>query len=195
VVPCLTLDRSDWTLDVTHPNVNVHDGWQYASKFSDPDELWTADPPSPVQRLLSETLVTRNLPGSTGPGSWNNQSCVRRRRWVRVMRRRLDIPSLPFMESDGLMYNLDAEGNLVPYRDGETSTTQEMEPMPALTSKNDDYVGKARYLVGLQIRPDGNGGSASGIEIRRTIAKLERAIMELKQGILSTFTKLARRRY
>lgn len=206
----LTLPRSDWTLDVTHPGVDAEEGWQYAHTFTDPDDQWTAEQPPQLERLLTGNgAVTAGL---TSPTRSNNrsrsgssaslshpQTWVRRRRWVRVMRRRLDIPPLPFLEPDGSMYHLDADGTLIPYVDENRSdfgddidgVGQEMGVMPSsFISGAQDYVARARYLVGTKSRDtDADGGVMSAVDARRAIAKLERATTELRQGILGKFLK------
>jgi len=109
------------------------------------------------------------------------------------MRRRLDIPPLPFLEPDGAMYHLDFDGSLIPYVEENHITTpdasegQELGSMPAtLLSSAQDYVARARYLVGNQSQDSETGGSTiPPLEARRAIAKLERATSELRQGILS----------
>jgi hypothetical protein len=106
------------------------------------------------------------------------------------MRRRLDIPPLPFLEPDGAMYHLDAEGTLVPYIEDPLSDSgegdgQELGAMSStFFSSAKDYVARSRYLVGAQSPYTDSGSSVSAIEVRRAIAKLERATMELRQGIL-----------
>lgn len=104
------------------------------------------------------------------------------------MRRRL-FPPLPFMEPDGAMYDLAHDGSLIPHLsdseaeegDGEG---QELGAMrPNRLSSAQDYVARARYLVGN--RSESNDEARSPIETRRDIAKLERATSELRQGILS----------
>ena len=192
----LSSERSDWTLDVTHPGVDADDGWQYAQSFNDPEERWSAEPPPQLVQLLSGTGMVASLGSpsrSTGRSSSNGNSqlsWVRRRRWVRVMRRRLDIPPLPFMEPDGSMYHLAADGAMIPYvdesaddlRDGDG---QELGMMQStLLSSAQDYVARARYLVGNQ-SADTNGDTVSAVDARRAIAKLERATTELRQGLLS----------
>jgi hypothetical protein len=53
-------------------------------------------------------------------------------------------------------------------------------------SSAQDYVARARYLVGKQSRDaEANGDFVSAVEARRAIAKLERATTELRQGLLS----------
>lgn len=194
-----SFERSDWTLDVTHPGVDADDGWQYAQSFKDPEERWSAEPPPPLVRLLSGTGMVAGLgspsrsTGRAGSSSSNGNSqlsWVRRRRWVRVMRRRLDIPPLPFMEPDGSMYHLAADGAMIPYIDEspddlEDGDGQELGAMQStLLSSAQDYVARARYLVGNQ-SADANGEDVSAVDARRAIAKLERATTELRQGLLS----------
>jgi len=107
------------------------------------------------------------------------------------MRRRLDIPPLPFLEPDGVMYHLDAEGTLIPHIEDSLSDYgegdgQELGAMRAtFLSSAQDYVARSRYIVGAQSSyTDTNGASPLAVEVRRAIAKLERATMELRQGIL-----------
>jgi len=108
------------------------------------------------------------------------------------MRRRLDMPPLPFLEPDGLMYHLDSDGSLMPYVEpiptspSEPSEGQELGAMTStFLSSTQDYVVRARYLVGKQASDvDLASPILSTQDARRTIAKLERATMELRQGIL-----------
>ncbi|KAG6903373.1 hypothetical protein C0995_013126 [Termitomyces sp. Mi166 len=188
---------SDWTLDVTHPGVDAEEGWQYGHFFSDPDDQWTADQPPQLERiLLGSNLVGTGFGDSSGRRSSTGnsrppQTWVRRRRWVRIMRRRLDIPPLPFLEPDGSMYHLDGNGSLIPFVEdnegGHEGEGQELGTMSStFLSSAQDYVSRARYLVGNQSQyTDNNGTPASAVEARRAIAKLERATMELRQGILA----------
>ena len=189
--------RSDWTLDVTQPNADAEDGWQYSTSFDSPDEEWIADQPPQLQRLMTGAgAVAIGLSGQSSSrpsGSRSTsvaaQSWVRRRRWVRVMRRRLDIPPLPFLQPDGKMYHFTADGHLVPFM--ETSTNedgeeagQELSTMPSTgLSSAQDYVARARYHAGNSTESPTE--SISAIEARRAIAKLVRATTELRQGILS----------
>lgn len=107
------------------------------------------------------------------------------------MRRRLDIPPLPFLEPDGGMYHLDSDGTLIPYvvensSDLGDGNGQELGSMPStFLSSAQDYVARSRYLVGTQTQNgDASSTPLSAVEARRAIAKLERATMELRQGIL-----------
>ncbi|KAG0709508.1 hypothetical protein DFH29DRAFT_840907 [Suillus ampliporus] len=197
---------SDWTLDVTHPAVDAEAGWQYAQDFSSPDETWTAEPPPQLQRLLSGSgLMTAGLgspsrnhsrassssSATSVPATAHAPTWVRRRRWVRVMRRRLDIPPMPFQEPDGAMYHLALDGSLIPFIGDDQSDFGEGEGQELGTmtstrlSSAQDYVSRARYLVGIQRDAFTIGETLSAIEARRAIAKLERATTELRQGILS----------
>ncbi|KAL0070873.1 hypothetical protein AAF712_002094 [Marasmius tenuissimus] len=182
---------SDWTLDVTQPNVDAEEGWQYAHRFTDQDESWTAEMPPPLQRIVSGGVtLSPGLGGTSSRRSPHPQptTWVRRRRWVRVMRRRLDIPPLPFLLPDGGMYSINDEGNLVPYTEEPHSSSgdEEGQELGAISSNflssTQDYVSRARYLVGKQ--SDWQNAASSAVEARRAIAKLERATMELGQGIL-----------
>ncbi|KAF8138606.1 FYVE-domain-containing protein [Boletus edulis] len=173
---------SDWVVDDTHPRVSPDGGWQYAQSLSAPDEVWSPEPPSQLARLLSGTgLVAAGL-ASPSRNHW-----IWKQRWVRVMRRKV-FPLLPFMEPDGSMYDLAHDGSLIPHvNDGdrqEGEEGQELGPMrPNPLSSAQDYVARARYLVGY--RSESNDEARSAVEARRTIAKLERATSELRQGILS----------
>ncbi|KAH9943326.1 uncharacterized protein BXZ73DRAFT_87675 [Epithele typhae] len=188
---------SDWTLDVTPPGVDAQEGWQYAHTFSDPDDQWVSEPPPQLARLLGGSgAMTAGIGGSSrshssshGSSSTSSappQSWVRRRRWVRVMRRRLDIPPLPFLMPDGAMYHL-IDGQLIPaleHDDSEFggSDGQELSTMPSSGFASQDYVARARYLVGTPSLDDMEVHSA--LDARRMIAKLERATTELRQGLL-----------
>ena len=196
------MSRSDWTLDVTPPGVDAETGWQYAHSFDDPDDQWIAEPPAQLERLLTGgSAVTAGF-GASGSAngsssrssSLHSQSWVRRRRWVRVMRRRLDIPPLPFAAPDGNLYHWLNDGSMVPYEENLSDfgdvDGQELGAMPSnpLTTAQ-DYVARARYLAGAQNDDaDSTVGVSSAVEARRTIAKLERATTELRQGILGKWS-------
>ena len=159
--------------------------------------------PIQLKRITSSNSISSGLSGSSyrGPLSSANPGrpqlqWVRRRRWVRIMRRRLDIPPLPFLEPDGAMYHLDLEGYLIPYVEKSYNNSpdpgegQELGTMPStFLASAQDYVSRARYLVGNHLH-DWDANEGSSIEIRRAIAKLERATTELRQGILSKYRNL-----
>ncbi|KAG6336355.1 hypothetical protein ID866_2750 [Astraeus odoratus] len=198
---------SDWMVDTSPPGVDADEecGWQYAQTFNVPDEAWSAKPPPQLECLLSGSGLmitgltspsrTRSRGSSSTSASSSRavhpQTWVRRRRWVRVMRRRLDIPPLPFMEPDGALYQLMNDGSLMLCEsDGESNPGDpdglELGAIPPNPlSSAQDYVARARYLVGNQSHDSENDyGALSAIEARRAIAKLERATTELRQGIL-----------
>ncbi|KAF8605304.1 hypothetical protein BDV93DRAFT_490619 [Ceratobasidium sp. AG-I] len=162
---------SDWTLDLTHPRVNAASGWQYAHSLSDSDDKWTADPPPALEKLLEGVGVSASLTSAT---KW-----VRRRRWVRVMRRRLDIPPLPFLEPSG-MYYVAPDGGMVPA--GEEGG-EEMGIIGLTLGGGQDYVSRARYVVG-ELDSPGEGETAA-VNYGRKLAKLERAVNDLRGGIPS----------
>jgi hypothetical protein len=87
------------------------------------------------------------------------------------------------------MYHLDLDGCLIPYVEknyGNSPDPGEGQELGTMSSTflafAQDYVSRARYLVGNLHDWDENEGTS--IEIRRAIAKLERATTELRQGIL-----------
>ncbi|GJJ07266.1 hypothetical protein Clacol_001466 [Clathrus columnatus] len=178
---------SDWQLDSTHPKVDVMEGWQYARSFDDPDDQWVSEIPAALERAL--TRYSALSPGLSSPSSSSSSRAsqtqhtwVRRRRWVRVMRRRLDMPPLPYMGPDGGLYLISDHGMLIPRQDEayDPEGGQELGPVPRW---NDDYVTRARYLAGPP--PDNEAdGTNDLLEVRRSISKLERAVLELRAGML-----------
>ncbi|KAG8872576.1 hypothetical protein FRB97_007499 [Tulasnella sp. 331] len=195
---------SDWTLDLTHPKVDASEGWQYARSLDDPDDRWSAEMPPQLERLLTGGVVPGFSSPSGGPstqrGGANGTSAThaatswaRRRRWVRVLRRRLDIPPLPFMQPDGHMYHLSEDAIWVPVQDAPISPTadgsdagQELGSMPTtFLSVSKDYVARARYLAGSPQTESTEPATSqlNGADARRAINKLERAVTELRSGM------------
>ena len=88
------------------------------------------------------------------------------------------------------MYHLAGDGTMIPYvaesaDDLGDGDGQELGVMQStLLSSAQDYVARARYLVGNQ-SVDANGDIISAVDARRAIIKLERATTELRQGLLS----------
>ncbi|KAL4075965.1 hypothetical protein J3A83DRAFT_4089165, partial [Scleroderma citrinum] len=196
---------SEWILDTALPEVDAESGWQYAQTFDAPEEAWTAEAPPYLGFLSGTGFMTLGLTSPVRTHSRGSSSSiagtstrvayaptwVRRRRWVRVMHRRLDIPPLPFMEPDGALYHLAVDGSLVPCVSDKESNPGDpdgqelgaMPPNPLLLAQ--DYVARARYLVGNQSRDsEKDNEPLSVIEVHRAIAKLEHATTELRQGIL-----------
>lgn len=209
----MSISRSDWTLDLTHPRVDVNEGWQYARSFEDPDDQWSAEPPPLLERIMSGAgVLNRAASSSASPSNAINiansaqnspndvTSWVRRRRWIRVLRRRLDIPALPFLQPDGLRYYLGADGTLVPAAEENQVGSYEGDgqEMGTFTSSivGQDYVSRARYLAGTQKKGSGsaglvdnngfgvNGETVSAADLKRAIGRLERASIELRAGVL-----------
>ncbi|KAK9727773.1 hypothetical protein K7432_001592 [Basidiobolus ranarum] len=58
---------TDWQIDLRHSQVDPEEGWQYAYSFDASEDEWYRSP----------------------PGASLNSNWVRRRRWIRVMKRRL----------------------------------------------------------------------------------------------------------
>lgn len=58
---------SDWHVDQSHPLVDAITGWQYSKSFDTPDEQWLRQQPA------------------------SGTHWVRRRRWFRVMKKRVDV--------------------------------------------------------------------------------------------------------
>ena len=150
-------------------------------------------------RLKRNTSSKGFSSGLSSPSSRPQLQWVRRRRWVRIMRRRLDIPPSPFLEPDGAMYHLDLDGYKIPYveesynNSPDSGEGQELGIMSStFLASAQDYVSRARYLVGNHLH-DWDGNEGSSIEIRRAIAKLERATTELRQGILSKYRNFPNR--
>jgi len=216
-------------MDLTHPRVDVNEGWQYARSFDDSDEHWMVEPPPSLERILSggASVLTPALTGAGGPstsiaststgrgrsGSGGAvaqvpnhlpaTSWVRRRRWVRVMRRRLDIPPLTFLEPDGGRYYLSTDGELILAHGHEDMIAaggvgsygsdggQEMGVMnTGFGAHSQDYVSRARYLAGTQrgVETLSNHaeGDSSRADLKRSIGRLERAVLELRSGMLGT---------
>lgn len=120
-------------------------------------------------------------------------SWVRRRRWIRVLRRRLDISPLSFLQPDGFRYFLGAEGSLIPAHEEQYEQDREMG---VVNARGQDYVSRARYLAGTQrqgstsiglIEIEGTGANedvVSVADLKRAIGRLDRATLELRAGML-----------
>ena len=78
---------SSFFVDLSPASVDPEQGWQYASSFAAPDEQWSSEVPEQVLRIMSGEQPPKNA-------KW-----VRRRRWARIMRRRLDVPDWGFADT------------------------------------------------------------------------------------------------
>lgn len=175
---------SEWQPDLTHPLVDVEEGWQYARSFDDSEERWTGEVAPPLARLLDgrglSSSVSRavgaagNANGTAGDQEATPTSWVRRRRWVRVMRRRLDIEFGDELEAaetlPGTALDIyEAEGNV---------DMSGLDPSA-------DYVARAEYIAGKSAVDGSTPADALGEdapELWRRIARLEMAVSELRNG-------------
>lgn len=200
---------SAWQLDLTHPQVDAHEGWQYAQSFDAPEERWVAAVPPPLARLLEGrglgASVSRAMtggvlpgPGQTALGGPNGTGAseqeavatgwVRRRRWVRVMRRRLDIQVGDELEAAELAHLSASVGSYGASLGGLTSAVviqaeQEARQQCAALGASADYVARAQALAG----PDASEGvtpadlMGQGVdELRKRIARFDLAVAELR---------------
>lgn len=187
------------------------EGWEYATSFDAPPDQWTNEPPTELRRLMEQPGL-----GMSGSTKW-----VRRRRWVRVMRRRLDRPSLPFADLDGPLA-ISQTGNAAllssSASNDASSSSHHQQQQPAAEA---DYVARARYTAGVGHRlgaraepseqSSGEGGSlrsgktattrsqgdvaAGKAEARRLILRLEvsPSFSQLKSICLRLMSALAER--
>lgn len=94
------------------------------------------------------------------------------------------------MQPDGAMYQVTSSGTLVPFSQDDTFDPeggQELGSMPqSFLSFAQDYVSRARYLAGSQHGSDleSVGSIISPADVRKSIVKLERAVLELRAGML-----------
>lgn len=160
---------SDWQVDLTDPSSSATDGWSYASSFDAPRESWTPEPPDELQQIIDGSLHQ-----SLGGRKW-----IRRRRWVRVMRRRVDIP----------------EWGWGPSPQSPRSPTSLLEH----DASHDDYLARAHFLAGVQAYPSAaddvsirSGKTFAAPDaprasrragLRKAAARLERAVDELRIGM------------
>ncbi|GAA5994703.1 uncharacterized protein JCM10292_004304 [Rhodotorula paludigena] len=180
---------SDWVVDPTFPSSSsaAHDaGWSYAPSFPSPD--WSPSPPLEAQRALSldGPASAAALAALAGQG----KKFVRRRRWVRLMRRRVDRPDFGFPDGAGAVQDAGREVEM-------------------------DYRARARFLAGEELdvaRGDGasvtsartiplqKGGEVGADELvedrvalRKVVARLERAADELRRGMSGDEDETSRR--
>lgn len=171
---------SDWTVDLTDQSSSPVDGWSYASSFDAPADEWSSEPPAELQRIL-------NGGGGLGLGG---QKWVRRRRWVRVLKRRVDVPKWGYER---------------PNR--ETEAQEIVTAVQALPNPNADYLVHAQFLAGnhhttssdhASIRSgktvEQGDGELDRVELRKVAARLKRAIDQLRVGTLGDENSERRRK-
>ncbi|KAG9284174.1 hypothetical protein G9A89_022948 [Geosiphon pyriformis] len=133
---------SDWQIDFSHPNIDA-DGWQYARSFEETDQMWESVPPS------------------------NSSNWVRRRRWVRIMKR--NAPHLdnglyfPLLKPD---YVEQAESNI---------------SVKAKISHHDssDYLEQAEAII----NKDHGKGKAVNLSTNEQLLRYKHAISILFRGV------------
>lgn len=173
---------SDWTVELTDPASSPEDGWSYAHSFDAPPSEWMSEPSEELQNLMDGV---GGFVSGVGAQKW-----VRKRKWVRLMRRRLDVPHWGF----GHILNGMIEGD----EEGEAGD----ELKGSVLAEGSDYVARSQFLIGAWTRTaeetmDESFSSTTSshtivhipdheldrMEARRTIVRLERAIEELRDGI------------
>lgn len=204
---------SDWIIDTTDLSSSITDGWSYSTSFDAPPEEWNSEPSNELLLALENNGTGSSL--LVGGGRGGAGKFVRRRRWVRIMRRRLDIPSWGFGDESN---NLEENGvEMVGEEEEEGDIRIEL-------SSDADYLVKALFLVGelhshsssrssrlnkssssiksgkTAIRVDDDedqevnqpgetrgrrGRDLNRSELRKVASRLERAINELKIGMLT----------
>ncbi|GAA6005701.1 hypothetical protein JCM10207_005300 [Rhodosporidiobolus poonsookiae] len=179
---------SDWTVDTTSPRSSPVDGWSYASSFDAPADEWSPEPPVEVRRAFEG-----------GPSlALSGKKWVRRRNWVRVMRRRLDLPSWGY--ADEPSFPRRPSLSIPPTPSASTSTA----PAPPATL---DYRARAQFLAGAAHAPATSdsasirsgktvqtGGADDRAELKKAVARLQRAADELRQGMVTDEDSDNRRR-
>ena len=195
----------EWQLDTTHPLVDVEFGWQYAQSFDALDDKWSSQPPPPLERLLEgrglSASVTRALTGGAGLASASadqeasSTGWVRRRRWIRVLRRRLDIEFGDDLEAcegavstdgqrNGSNQEDDAHSNERTLSTAAIMSAQEAAKLECSQLGSDaDYVSRAKALAGSSAASGATPADALGDdrdELARRIARLVMAITELR---------------
>lgn len=193
----------DWQLDRTHPQADPSEGWQYAQSFDAAEERWSAQVPPPLARLLDgkglASSLTRAISGGTLPGPGQSSingggdaadgeatptGWVRRRRWVRVMRRRLDIEfgdeleaaELSALSSEATQLHADLSSSAA------RSAQEAAQAACASLPPDADYVAKATALAGAEdgATPADVMGDMSPQALQSRIIRLELAIEELR---------------
>jgi hypothetical protein len=127
-------------VDLSSADTEPEQGWQYATSFN--AEVWAAEMPEAVRELLAGSQSSTDSNG-------NKQKWVRRRRWARIMRRRLDIPDWGFNDrKDGKQQDRSAVA------EGKMSQLQESKALSELEDRSgavQDYLQRAKYFAGSRV--------------------------------------------
>lgn len=196
---------SDWQTDFTHPQVDADQGWQYAPSFDVPEERWVAEIPPPLARLLdgrglgqsvhravNSVMLSANGAAPVVEAEAISSGWVRRRRWVRVMRRRLDVEfgdDLEDMERAALNENADSSasnGSSLLKSASIIAAQQEACSDAQALGLDADYVSRSKAMAGFSIASTGLDLSSMDDErMKKLIARLEVAVSELRQHAFS----------
>ncbi|GAA6059111.1 hypothetical protein JCM10212_002082, partial [Sporobolomyces blumeae] len=149
---------SSWSLDLSFsPRSSPHDGWSYAPSFDTPDQDWSPEFPPSADLAASVT--------------WKNaKKYVRRRKWVRILRRRVDLPDWGYPNAPSVATALSDEA--VDYRTKAAFIVDEVERSPASSLKP---------LPSTSGAPGDSVDSA--VSLRKIAVRLERAADVLRNGI------------
>lgn len=194
---------SIWQNDLTSPQVDAESGWQYSQSFETPDERWCASVPAPLGRLMDgrglgasvQRAVSSVVLASTGAAPVAeaeavNVGWVRRRRWVRVMRRRLDIAfndDLEATEQNSTTRSTQSPSTTESQRVFESSIVLQAQADARNDAQKEgpdaDYMRRARAMAGST-----NGDTFTDMdenELQRRLTRIELAITELRQHAFS----------
>ncbi|KAL9936202.1 hypothetical protein V8E36_005044 [Tilletia maclaganii] len=213
------LDFSHPMVSIDDSTGDGQGGWQYAPSFDTPDERWCAEIPPPLGRLLEGkglgSSVTRAVASSAGAlpiiGSGSSSSAtaatdgdrdreatppgsgwVRRRRWIRVMRRRLDIEFGDELEAAERIIispsTFSTPSDLLAMSPAALRAQDIARSEAARLGSEADYVARARTLagggVGAGLTPADVLGQSRDEADART-ARLELAVAELRANAFS----------
>ncbi|GAA5857263.1 hypothetical protein JCM8547_009404 [Rhodosporidiobolus lusitaniae] len=183
---------SDWVVGTTAPTSSPVDGWSYASSFDTPADKWTAEPPVEVQRAFEG-----------GPGlALSGKKWVRRRNWVRVMRRRVDLPDWGYADLPPFPRRPSSDTTAVAAAYSPPSSLPAVETVPPSSL---DYRARAQFLAGVShtLSTAGNASDRASVrsgktavadeeaaptdraELKKLAARLERAADELRKGMVT----------
>ncbi|CAG8567763.1 11687_t:CDS:2, partial [Dentiscutata heterogama] len=133
---------TEWCIDIDYPRVDSQ-GWQYAKKFDEPDSSWSESLPS----------------NSSNVG-------VRRRRWIRIMKRKMSLNEIGIGELD---YLERAEAIVKKYPDNSKGKSVDLSAADKL----------ARYKEAIEIL-------SSGIKTDHNAQRKQKAML-----LINNFTRLA----
>lgn len=144
---------TDWQLDYSNPRVDPTSGWQYSKSFSDDDDAWTPVAP-------------------TSGYNW-----VRRRRWVRVMKRRMDLTKGSHRGENVTIANVEEEDE------------EDYEDQAISQQEQEDYLLQAENIINQTIKSgdatDNTNHGNTSQTIKHNLEKYNQAITLLNESIQS----------